>query len=62
VRIRASDKNSGVGRVQVTVNKRKPGKLLRFKKRIVVKSAKRPRWVRARDRAGNFSKWRKARR
>jgi hypothetical protein len=62
VRIKASDKNSGVGRVQVTANKRKPGKLLRFKKRMVVKSAKRPRWVRARDRAGNFSKWRKARR
>jgi hypothetical protein len=62
VRIKASDKNSGVGRVQVTANKRKPGKLLRFKKRLVVKAAQRPRWVRARDRAGNFSKWRKARR
>jgi hypothetical protein len=62
VRIKASDKNSGVGRVQVTANKRKPGKLLKYKKRLLVKSAERPRWVRARDRAGNFSKWRKARR
>jgi hypothetical protein len=26
-----------------------------------VKSAKRPKWVRARDRAGNWSKWKEAR-
>jgi hypothetical protein len=61
VRMRAKDTNSGVSRVQVTSNKKKPGKLLKYKKRFKVKSKKRPRWVRARDKAGNYSKWRKAR-
>jgi hypothetical protein len=61
LRIRAKDSNSGVARVQVTANKRKPGKLLRYKTRLTVKSATKPKWVRARDRAGNYSRWRKAR-
>ena len=62
VKVKATDSNSGVGRVQVTSNKRKPGRLLRYKRKLKVKSAKRPKWIRARDRAGNYSKWRKARR
>lgn len=61
VRVKAKDSNSGVSRIQVTANKKKPAKLLRYKRKLTVKSAKRPKWVRARDRAGNFSKWRKAR-
>ncbi|HEX6713371.1 MAG TPA: SBBP repeat-containing protein [Thermoleophilaceae bacterium] len=61
LRVKATDKNSGVGRIQATSNKKKPGKLLTYKRRLTVKSAQRPRWVRARDRAGNFSKWRRAR-
>jgi hypothetical protein len=61
VRVKAKDSNSGVGRIQVTSNKKKPGPLLRYKRKLTVKSAKRPKWVRARDRAGNYSKWRKAR-
>lgn len=61
VKMKATDKTSGVSKVQVTANKKKPGKALKYKKRFVVKSAKRPKWVRARDRAGNWSKWKKAR-
>ena len=61
VRVRATDSNSGVARIQVTANKRKPGRLLRYKRRLRVRSAKRPRWVRARDAAGNYSRWRRAR-
>jgi hypothetical protein len=38
-----------------------PGKALKYKKKFTVKAAKRPKWVRARDRAGNWSKWKKAR-
>ena len=61
LRVRARDSNSGVARIQATSNKRKPGKLHRYKRRLTVRSAKRPRWIRARDRAGNYSKWRRAR-
>ena len=61
LRVRATDTNSGVSRVQVTSNKRKPGRLLRYKRRMVVRSKKRPRFVRARDRAGNSSRWRRTR-
>jgi hypothetical protein len=59
LKIKATDTNSGVDRVQVTASKRKPGKLLAYKRKLKVKSAKRPKFVRARDRAGNFSPWRK---
>ena len=61
LKVKATDSNSGVDKVQATSNKRKPGKLLAYKKKLTVKSATKPKWVRARDRAGNFSKWRKAR-
>jgi len=61
LRIRATDTNSGVGHVQVTSNKRRPGKLIRYKRKLTVRAAKRPRFIRARDRAGNFSKWKKLR-
>ncbi|MEA2492126.1 MAG: hypothetical protein QOJ29_37, partial [Thermoleophilaceae bacterium] len=60
-KLKATDSNSGVQFVQLTSNKKKPGKLLKYKQKLTVKSAKRPKWVRARDRAGNYSRWRKAR-
>ena len=59
VKVKATDSNSGVGKLQVTANKRKPGKLVAYKRKLMLKSAKRPRFIRARDRAGNFSAWRK---
>jgi hypothetical protein len=61
LRVKASDKNSGVGGIQATSNKRKPGRLLRYRRKLTVKSAARPKWVRARDRAGNYSRWRRLR-
>jgi hypothetical protein len=61
VKVRATDNNSGVAFIQVTTNKRKPGKLLKYKRTLKAKSAKRPKFLRAQDRAGNFSKWRKLR-
>jgi hypothetical protein len=61
LKVKATDSNSGVAKIQATSNKRKPGKLLTYKRKLTVKSAKRPRWIRARDRAGNYSRWRKAR-
>ena len=60
VKVKATDSNSGVQGVQVTVNKRKPGKVLAYKRKLSVKGAK-PKFVRARDRAGNFSAWKKLR-
>jgi hypothetical protein len=62
VRVRARDSNSGVAGLYVTANKRKPGKLLRYRTRVTVRSVKPPRFVRARDRAGNLSRWRTAKR
>jgi len=66
VRVRASDTNSGVRGVQVTANKRKPGKLLRYaakrkgkRKTVRVKATARPKWIRAKDLAGNLSRWKK---
>jgi hypothetical protein len=61
VKVKAHDTNSGVGFVQVTANKKKPGKLIKYSKAVKAKSAKRPKFLRARDRAGNFSPWKKLR-
>jgi hypothetical protein len=61
VKVKARDSNSGVGKVQVTANKKKPGKLLAYKRTLTVTSPTRPKYVRARDKAGNLSKWKKAR-
>jgi hypothetical protein len=61
LKLKASDSNSGVAGVQITANKRKPGKLLKYKKKLTLKAAAKPKWVRARDRAGNLSRWRKVR-
>ena len=38
VKVKASDSNSGVAGLQVTTNKRKPGKLLKYKRKLTVKS------------------------
>jgi hypothetical protein len=60
VKVKATDSNSGVQGLQVTANKRKPGRVLAYKKKLSLKGAK-PKFVRARDRAGNFSAWKKLR-
>jgi hypothetical protein len=61
LKVKATDTNSGVGFVQATSNKRKPGKLLKYTRTLKAKAAKRPKFLRARDRAGNYSKWRRLR-
>ena len=61
LKVKAKDSNSGVAKLQVTANKRKPGKLLAYKTKLSVKSAAKPKFLRAQDRAGNFSAWKKLR-
>jgi hypothetical protein len=60
LKVKAKDSNSGVGKLQVTANKKRPGKLLTYKTKLKVRGVK-PKFVRARDRAGNYSRWRKLR-
>jgi hypothetical protein len=56
--IRARDKTSGVMGMQVTGDRRKPGKLRRFRASSTVARGGGKLFVRVRDRAGNFSSWR----
>jgi hypothetical protein len=59
VKLKATDTNSGVDAVQITANKKKPGKFLAYKTKIKVKAKSKKLFVRARDRAGNLSPWKK---
>jgi hypothetical protein len=61
VKVKASDSNSGVAGIQVAVKKKKPSKLVAYKTKLKVKLASRPKFIRARDRAGNYSPWKKLR-
>jgi hypothetical protein len=58
--VRASDNLSGVGRMQVTSSRKRPGSWRKFKGKITLAS-RGPRWIRVRDRASNRSSWRLAR-
>lgn len=60
LRIKATDKLSGVAKMQITANRGKPGKLLRYSNRATYLAGGTAIYVRARDRAGNYSKWRRA--
>jgi hypothetical protein len=62
VRLKASDSNSGLAGVQITSNKKKAGKLLKYKTKLTVSASSSKLYVRAKDRAGNYSKWRAAKR
>jgi 6-phosphogluconolactonase (cycloisomerase 2 family) len=55
--LRARDNLSGVSRVQVTRNRRRPGKWLKFARSVPVPSGRGALHVRVRDRAGNASRW-----
>jgi hypothetical protein len=61
LRMRASDNVSGVAWMQLAVNKRKPAKPRPFRRRLDFRAAVAPRYVRVRDKAGNWSRWRKLR-
>jgi hypothetical protein len=60
VTTKASDKTSGVKKIQVTTSKKKPGKALKYRKALTVKALGKAIWVRVQDGAGNWSKWVKA--
>jgi hypothetical protein len=59
VKVRASDKTSGVALAQVATDKAKKKLSVpqKYRASLTVKSAAKPLWVRVQDRAGNFSKW-----
>ncbi len=61
VKIRASDKTSGIARMQITGSRLKPGKWVKFRKSSLVRTAKAKIFVRVRDRAGNASRWKSVR-
>ncbi|HEY4280934.1 MAG TPA: beta-propeller fold lactonase family protein [Conexibacter sp.] len=58
-RLRGRDRTSGVASMQFAVQRNKPMGVQRYKPTAKVISAKPPLWVRIRDRAGNFSRWRR---
>jgi DNA-binding beta-propeller fold protein YncE len=60
--LRARDNRSGVRRVQVTRNRRRPGRAHRFRHRLRVSRPAAQLFVRVFDGAGNKSRWRRARR
>jgi 6-phosphogluconolactonase (cycloisomerase 2 family) len=60
LRIRAHDRLSGVSRMQVTHNRRRPGRWRLFRRTATVPRGHGAVWVRVRDRATNHSRWRRA--
>ena len=62
LRLRARDNASGVRQVQLSANRRRPAKPRAYKAKLVIRAARAPRFVRVRDGAGNYSKWRVLRR
>src|SRR3954447_83936 len=57
VRVEARDRLSGIARMQITRDRRKPGAWRAFHGRTKFHTGRRPIYVRVRDRAGNRSKW-----
>ena len=59
IKVRASDKTSGVALAQVATDKAKKKLSVpqKYSASLRVKAAAKPLWVRVQDRAGNFSKW-----
>jgi hypothetical protein len=58
VRVNARDKTSGVKSLQIASSRQHPGKVLAYHRSTRVKAA-RTLYVRVRDRAGNWSRWRR---
>ncbi|MDX6732749.1 MAG: hypothetical protein QOC54_2697, partial [Baekduia sp.] len=62
VRLAAHDRTSGVARVQLAADKRHPAPARPCARTVTFSAAHAPRFVRVRDRAGNYSRWRTIRR
>jgi hypothetical protein len=64
LQIRATDPRpaTGVALMQVTTNKRRPGKFVKFTRSRKIKRGSKRLFVRVRDKAGNVSAWRPERR
>jgi hypothetical protein len=61
LRVRARDRVSGVRRLQVARSRRAPGRWRPYSARKLYAAPRGSLWVRARDRAGNRSRWRAVR-
>ena len=61
LRTTAADRGSGVSRMQVTPERRRPGRAQRYRPALRLDTRPRRLWVRVFDRAGNRSAWRAAR-
>ena len=57
--VKARDRNAGVSRMQITTNRRHPGKKRRFRNRPTFVASTSKIYVRVRDRAGNWSRWKR---
>jgi 6-phosphogluconolactonase (cycloisomerase 2 family) len=57
LRVEARDRVSGIARMQITRDRRKPGKWRAFHARTKLRTGHQTLYVRVRDRAGNRSKW-----
>jgi hypothetical protein len=59
LRISARDNISGVKKMQITTNRRKPGLTRNFRGTVTVSAASSKLWVRVRDGARNWSRWKR---
>jgi hypothetical protein len=62
VRVKASDKTSGVAKLQTATKKNRPDPAVRYRSQATIRSTVAPRFVRVQDRAGNWSAWRNLKR
>jgi len=60
IRLKAFDKTSGIKYFQTAVKKSRPSASRRYRKSFFLRGT-RPKFIRVRDRAGNFSKWKRLR-
>jgi hypothetical protein len=59
MRIRATDELSGVARMEITPKKDRPGPARPYRMRVTLRTTAHRIYVRAQDRAGNWSSWRR---
>jgi Bacterial Ig-like domain len=57
--VKARDRTAGVSRMQITTNRRHPGKKRRYRSHVDFRSTTSKIFVRVRDRAGNWSRWKR---